>query len=365
MRLAVRTSSNLHQAALISVLTLLGTLLACGSAADRPLAPLLPTVPALESVPFGLLGSGKVAFERIGPFANAYSAVYVVDAAAMSSAHIFDHTDTEGPALSPDGRRLAYKAFTALTGGYDVYVSNTDGTAVLHATHSPQQEGPPTWTPDGAKIVMAARTAATLFFDVYSQSPVTDPADLTQLTHFTAGPGGSLVCPTIYDDNDVRVATSAQSALAFACFTREIDVLSSNGAPSASYVPSRTDRRHWPNVFSPSWSADGSRLAFVETTSDSATNYGLVGLAVKMMNANGSNVTTVATAQMTGGSTLGGWAGLNNFSLCWMLDGSRLVFNVPESTLVGHLWVVRVDGTGLAQITSAPGVWDRSVSCSR
>jgi Tol biopolymer transport system component len=364
MRLAERTTSYFHGASLISVPALLGTLLACGSSSNSPIAPRLPTVPALEAVPFGPLGSGKVAFERIGPFGNTYNAVYVIDATAMGSAHVFDNTVALGPALSPDGRRLAYTAYTDGTTGYDVYVSNTDGTGVLRATHFPQQEGPPTWSPDGAKIVMTGGTFSSVLFDVYSQSPTTDPGDLTQFTHFTAGPGGSLVCPTIVDD-DIRVAISTQGALAFSCLRTEIDVLSSNGSLSASYVPSRTDSRHWPDVFSPSWSPDGSRLAFVETTSDSAANFGLIGLAVKIMNADGSNVATVATAQMTGGSTTGGWAGLNNFSLCWMPDGSRLVFNVPESKLVGHLWVVRVDGTGLTQITSAPGVWDRSVSCSR
>jgi Tol biopolymer transport system component len=361
MRLTERTSSYFHRASLISVPTLLGALLACGSSSNSPMAPRSPTVPSLEAVPFGPLGSGKVAFERI---ASAYSAVYVIDPTAMSSAHTFDNAVALGPALSPDGRRLAYTANTDLTTGYDVYVSNTDGTGALRATHFPQQEGPPTWTPDGTKIVMTGATFSSVFFDVYSQSPVTDPGDLTQLTHFTAGPGGSFVCPAIAD-NDTRVAISTQGALAFSCLTQEIDVLSSNGSPSASYVPSRTDPRHWPNVFSPSWSPDGSRVAFVETTSDSAANFGLVGLAVKIMNADGSNVATVATAKMTGGSTTGGWAGPNNISLCWTPDGSRLVFNVPEGTLVGHLWVVRVDGTGLTQITSAPGVWDRSVSCSR
>jgi dipeptidyl aminopeptidase/acylaminoacyl peptidase len=142
-------------------------------------------------------------------------------------------------------------------------------------------------------------------------------------------------------------------------------MLSSDGALSASYLPVRDDRRHWPNVFAPSWSPDGTRLAFVETTSDSATNYSLVGLAVKVMNADGSNVTTVATGAGSNAQAGGGWIGPNNFSLCWMPDGSRLVFTIPESTLVGHIWVVRVDGTGLAQLTSAPGAWDRSVSCSR
>jgi Tol biopolymer transport system component len=320
-------------------------------------------VPALESVPFGLLGSGKVAFERIG--ANgAYGAIYIIDATAMSSAHAFDNTVTWGPALSPDGRRLAYITYTDLTTLYDVYVANIDGTGVQHATRFTGQEGPPTWTPDGAKIVVAASVGSSLVHNVYSQSPVANPGDVQQLTNFTASPGEPLTCPII-DDNQVRVAISTQGVLAFACSASfgEIDVLSSNGTLSASYLPVRNDRRHWPNVFAPSWSPDGTRLAFVETTTDSATNYTLVGLAVKVMNADGSNVTTVASVKASGSGVGGGTQ--NKFSLCWMPDGSRLVFTIPESDLVGHIWVVRADGTGLAQLTSAPGVLDRSVSCSR
>jgi Tol biopolymer transport system component len=193
---------------------------------------------------------------------------------------------------------------------------------------------------------------------------VANASDLTQLTHFAAGTRGSLTCPIIIG-SDTRVAMSTQGMLAFACLTVEIDVLSSTGTLSASYLPSRNDRRHWTNVLSPSWSPDGTRLAFVEATSDSATNYALLGIAVKVMNADGSNVTTLATVATSGAQVAGGWSGLNNFSLCWMPDGSRLVFNVPDSQLVGHLWIVRADGTGLAQLTSAAGVWDRSVSCSR
>jgi Tol biopolymer transport system component len=212
--------------------------------------------------------------------------------------------------------------------------------------------------------VVAAGAGGSVIYDVYSQSPVANPGNLTQLTHFAVGPGGTLDCPIIYD-NESLVAISTRGELAFACSHGEIDVLSSNGTPSASYLPPRNDRRHWTNVFSPSWSPDGARLAFLETTSDSAAGYSEIGLAVKVMNADGSNVTTITTVPGSNAPVSGGWLGANNLSLCWMPDGSRLVFNLPESELIGHVWVVRADGTGLAQLTSAPGAWDRSVSCSR
>ena len=85
------------------------------------------------------------------------------------------------------------------------------------------------------------------------------------------------------------------------------------------------------------------------------------------MNADATNLTTLASVSLPPSAMVqagGGWSGPNNMSVCWMPDGSRLVFVIPESTLVGHIWVVRADGTGLAQLTSAPGVYDRSVSCS-
>jgi Tol biopolymer transport system component len=58
------------------------------------------------------------------------------------------------------------------------------------------------------------------------------------------------------------------------------------------------------------------------------------------------------------------WAGGNNFSLAWSPDGRRLAFNRPESSTTGHVFVVSRDGGSPTQITSAPGVGDRSVSWS-
>ncbi|MGH7602588.1 MAG: hypothetical protein ACRENK_01170 [Gemmatimonadaceae bacterium] len=86
-------------------------LLGCGS--DRATAPPFepPVVPALESVPFALLGPGKVAFERLDG-AEGYGAIYIIDATAGTSAHIFDNKVTDGPNMSPDGRRLVFSTYT-------------------------------------------------------------------------------------------------------------------------------------------------------------------------------------------------------------------------------------------------------------
>jgi Tol biopolymer transport system component len=315
-------------------------------------------------VPFQLLGAGKIAFERIG-IEGGVSATYVVDAAAARSTSTFVNKLVMGVSLSPDGQRFAYVARPDIDSYFDVYVAKIDGTAAQHVTGFAADAGAPTWIPDGTRIVEAS--GGTLAWDVYSQSPVAEAGDRTQLTHFTVAPGTSIACPVLTLGDVGRVGISSAGRIVFACLFAEIDV-STNGTFSTAYQPSRTDRRKWPNVFAPSWSPDGARIAFIETTSDSVTNYSMLGLALKVMDADGSGVTTLASIPMPSGSNVsvgGGFAGYNNFSLCWMPDGSRLVFNVPESQLVGHLWVVREDGSDLAQLTTSPGVWDRSVSCSR
>lgn len=352
----------------IGSIALAGTTLGCGgsSSSDGPTTPeeQVPLAPALESVPFQLLGSGKIAFERIVKDGGVF-ATYVVDATAAKSTHTFVNQVVTGVSLSPDGQRLAYVARASVDSPFDVYVADVDGTRAQHVTGFPVSSGAPTWTPDGTRIVEAS--GATAAWNVYSQSPVAEAGDRAQLTQFIVTPGTAVVCPVLTLGDVGRVGISSGGRIAFACLAAEIDV-SSSGTFSAAYQPSRTDRRHWPNVYAPSWSPDGTRIAFIETTSDSATNYSLLSLALKVMDADGSGATTLASIPMPAGSDAfagGAWAGYNNLSLCWMPDGSRLVFNVPESQSVGHLWVVRADGGGLAQFTTSPGVWDRSVSCSR
>jgi Tol biopolymer transport system component len=341
-------------------------LLGCGS--DGPTgAQLNPprVVPALESVPFALLGPGKVAFERIGDGGN-FGTTYIIDATAGTTSHVLDNLLMFAPNISPDGRRLTFTKFTGDATLYDTYVANVDGAGVQQVTQFPTQEGPPTWSPDGARVVVIG-SDANLNYDVYSQSPVLNATDVTRLTNFSAGSNGAITCPAV-GDNKSPVSMSAQGRMAFVCVYGEVDVLSADATSFASYKPSRTDTSHWPNLGAAVFSPDGTRIAMIETTSDQTAGDIMTAYSLKVMNVDGTNVTTVASVPFTAAAHIqfgGGWNGPNNASVCWMPDGSRLVFNVPESQLVGHLWVVRVDGTGLSQLTTASGAWDRSVSCSR
>jgi Tol biopolymer transport system component len=241
-----------------------------------------------------------------------------------------------------------------------VYVANGDGRGVQQVTHFQGQEGPPTWASDGR--ILVAADAGVGADEVYALSPTLNATDATRLTHFT----GTRGCPALWGGRDFfgPIAMSVDGRLAFACQAGEIDLLFKNGTRSAAYRPGRSDNTRWTNVYSPAWSPDGAHVAFIEITTDQTADYTMVGLAVKTTDLGGTNVHTV-TAVRLNKIAAGQWSGSNNFSLCWMPDGSKLVFNVPESQLVGHIWAVNPDGSGLAQLTFAPGAWDRSVSCAR
>src|SRR5436309_353083 len=83
--------------------------------------------------------------------------------------------------------------------------------------------------------------------------------------------------------------------------------------------------------FWPSWSPDGSRIAF---TSDRDSQTGSVNLEIYVMNADGSGVVRL--------TTLGAPSELP----AWSPDGSRIAFDSDA-----EIYVMRADGTGLARVT--------------
>ena len=59
-----------------------------------------------------------------------------------------------GPALSPDGRKVAFSVADPSNGdNWDIYVINVDGTGLTNLTNHPEFDGwRPAWSPDGSQI---------------------------------------------------------------------------------------------------------------------------------------------------------------------------------------------------------------------
>jgi Tol biopolymer transport system component len=69
----------------------------------------------------------------------------------------FDETDIRWPALSPDGKRIAFQTFE---GGARIYLMDRDGSNRRQLTSSDRESNIPKWSPDGRWIAFYSRLLA-------------------------------------------------------------------------------------------------------------------------------------------------------------------------------------------------------------
>ena len=83
----------------------------------------------------------------------------------------------DGPAWSPDARRIAFSS------AYDIFVANADGTGVTQLTSAPEAEHCPAWSPDGTRI--AYRRTTDLAFNMGDASIYVMNADGSGVSRLT------------------------------------------------------------------------------------------------------------------------------------------------------------------------------------
>jgi hypothetical protein len=143
------------------------------------------------------------------------------------------------PALSPDGRRVAYtQAPSGNDNNYEIYAVNTDGTDKANLTQSPLVDASASWSPDGSRIAFISSRASQ--FDVYTMNA--DGTDQTRLTtsEFTADPDWS--------PDGTRIVYAHLG---------DIWVMNADGTGQTSVGGTSYDD------FEPTWSPDGTKIAFL------------------------------------------------------------------------------------------------------
>jgi len=170
-------------------------------------------------------------------------------------------------AWSPDGSRIAYA--NPVLGERGIYVADADGTDAIRLTDGPN-DGHPSWSPDGSRIVFA--------------STAYDPT----IAFCDGLPGQEFLCPTdLYamdaDGSNVTRLTSEPAA-----------------------------------EFQPAWSPDGSRIAFVRVVHGETADEIFNAPAIFAMAPDGGAARQVS-------QTTGEWAG-SDYSPSWSPDGSRIAF---------------------------------------
>ncbi|MEW6195923.1 MAG: hypothetical protein AB1521_12300 [Bacteroidota bacterium] len=330
------------------LLALLPILLHCsdGTPVEDNLASDIIPFPAIrDSIPYSKIGIGKIVFERIGPENNNYSGVCVLDSENQNA--IGFQTACDAPSISPSGNRVAFSENSGTSPwSLDIYVSSLDGTSKKNISNIAGQDRCPNWSYDGSNVYFWVINQVTNYALLYRIKPdnLSDKEFIHEFTlrkpstPFSESVDNKLIYSdggTIYllDNSEVKVFLAV-------------------------------DFEQWGSIYTPCWSPDGKLIAFLQAkkkvVSNSILNFG----GKVMLYDPGSNVLTTVY-EWTCGDRQKEWYGFNTLSLCWSPDGTRLAFNQLKEGYESHIYIVNKDGTGLTQITNAPGVCDRSVTWSR
>jgi Tol biopolymer transport system component len=247
----------------------------------------------------GLAATGHIAFVR-----NAD--IYIMNADGSGVTQL-THTSAAAerqPAWSPDGKKLAF--VSNRVGNDEIYTMNADGTGVIRVTHDTAGDSAPSWSPDGTKIAFRNNDQST--GGIYVMK--VDGKGVTRLTGgwapawspngakiaFLARTGpfcsssiyimksdGSEVTPIAGACLPLRLSWSRTGKIAFDPYhgapNREIVAVNADGS-GRTFLTFNTVQDE-----SPSWSPDGTRIAFVSNRNQAGS------LEIYVMDANGKGVT--------------------------------------------------------------------------
>ena len=340
------------------------------------------SLPPLESISFDLLGNSKIVFERLSTFQTQAGGVvpegglYVIDGAARRSYPLVDYRKVygAGPALSPDGKSVVFTAYANdyPCCGRQLYAVNIDGTN-LHriGSHSDGETFSPSWWPGGSEVL--ARVTGTPGTTFYRQAPsVSGAPSLVVRIDSTADSSWSFGGQVSIANGRMLVTASRRGA--------SESTIDWEGTPTtiawqgfvsmnldgSGLAPFRTASAQSP-IFAPTWSPDGRRVAFLRGYHDLEDEW---STSVVVVNADGSNEQVLTTVGAAGPDAYGYVGSPNAFSLCWLSNGSNILFSAPVTQGLWHLFVVSTSfstnprASNVQQLTTDLGAQDTSVSCS-
>jgi TolB protein len=223
----------------------------------------------------------------------------------------------DAPAWSPDGSKIAFNRFRR--GNQDIDVVRADGRG-LETLTTDGASSSPAWSPDGTRIAFAREAPGNANIYVMKE-------DGTRLSRLTRGP--LLRYSPAWSPDGMRIAYVAYAKGPPSAATR-LYVMNADGSHTRTIGPD--------NVALPSWSPDGTEIAFVNEETGS----------VYLINSGGSGLRRVVDL----GSLPDGRHFPQNFTSrpAWSPDGRKIAFAAGKIG-ASHLYLVNVDGSGLAPLT--------------
>lgn len=184
------------------------------------------------------------------------------------------------PTWSPDGTKLAYVREMA-SGKTQIFIVNRDGTNSHNISNtSNSNDIQPAWSPDGTKILFAsdrdAKYGPNQYLEVYTMD-----IDGTHVTRLTTNDDGIDYYPAWSPDGSKIAFASDRSSNPHSYFAAlDIWIMNANG----SNLRNLTNNGY--GDASPSWSPDGSQIAFITDRGHPGTPY---AWDIWIIDATGSN----------------------------------------------------------------------------
>lgn len=257
--------------------------------------------PTPAPTPFGG-GHGRIVYVS---FRDGNAEIYTMGANDAAPTRLTNAPQIDNsPSWSADGKKIVFERI--LGSKPNIFVMNADGSGQLNLTHDSSYDTDGSWSPDGSYIAFASDRAGGAL-QIWTMKP-----DGSALLKLTSTP--QLNDSPDYSPNGTRIVfESGRDGQS------EIYVMNANGS-------GQTRLTHSGGNYMPKWSPDGSKIAFVSPG------------GISVMNADGSNLTQIAT---------------NAAHPAWSPNGNKIAFDSQRS---GNwdLWMMNPDGSVVTQLTTNP-----------
>jgi Tol biopolymer transport system component len=229
-----------------------------------------------------------------------------------------------GPMLSPDGSRVIFERTDPVAGNAEIWVVHADGTGEFPITQTSEFEDWPGWSPDGTRAMFTRTYLASghaineiviraVTPTAYLQPP---EADTVVFRHESNSSEFLILNPTWSPDGS-RVAFTSDLDGARQLYTVRVD-----GSDLTKLTTAGGSGR-------PAWSPDSSRIAYQQNRVDGC---------VWLVDASGDHSQAVAGDHCTDGP------------VAWSPDGTMVAW--AGGVDMAPIWAVNVDGTNLRRLTA-------------